>query len=162
MTDADNAVLSVDEVRLLSVGIVPAGDVSSPILLQNTHDAFVVFDALVEGTNIRCGCSMVRLQDCLVTRFGYPNDRERQTILGPELFPEGPDSYGIFEVHNSSWITDIQEQRQSRLASPLTPTGRHILITFNDCTFEAIAQSVSAVTLEGPRNNVLTRLSQLL
>jgi hypothetical protein len=162
MMDVESTLGSADEVRPFSVGIVPAGGVSSPLLLQNQHDAFLVFDALVEGTDIKCACSMVRLQDCLVTRFGYPNERELQTLMGAQLFPEGSGVYGIFEVRNSSWITEIEEQQQIGLPCAVTPSHRHILITFHNCTFEAIAQSVSAVALEGTRNSVVTRLSQLL
>lgn len=162
MMDVETLIATRDEVRPLSVGVVPAGDLSSPIFLQNERDAFVVFDALVEGSDTRCGCAMIRLQSCLVTRFGYPNDRELLALMGPQLYPRGPGIYGVFEVHNSSWIAEIQEQQQRCLPYLAIPSRRHILITFQGSTFEAIAQAVSAVTLEETRSSAVSTLTQVL
>jgi hypothetical protein len=166
MMDVRTSTAGSDEIRPLSIGIVPAPGTSGPILLQNEQDASVIFDALAEGSNTRCGCAMVRLEGCLVTQFGYPNDRELLALMGPQLYPQGAGVYGIFEVHNSSWIADIQQQQQSFRPYSVIPARRHILITFQNSTFEAIAQSVNAVLLKGTRDGAVVTaaytLSQLL
>jgi hypothetical protein len=166
MMDVETSVARSDKIRPLSIGIVPAASTPNPVLLQNEQDASVIFDALEEGSNTWCGCAMVRLEGCLITRFGYPNDRELLALMGLHVYPQGAGVYGIFEVHNSSWIADIQQQQQSCRPESVIPARRHILITFQDSTFEAIAQSVNVVLLQGTRDGALvtavSTLSQLL
>jgi hypothetical protein len=44
------------------------------------------------------------------------------------------DSYGAFEVHESSWIRELQQIAGRRIE------GRHFILTFHDTTFECIAR----------------------
>jgi hypothetical protein len=86
--------------------------------------------------------------------------------MGLRLYPQGAGVYGIFEVHNSSWIADVQQQQQSSRPDSVIPARRHILINFQDSTFEAIARSVNVVLLQGTRDAAVVTaaytLSQLL
>jgi hypothetical protein len=41
--------------------------------------------------------------------------------------------YGAFEVHDSSWIRELQQISNRRIE------GRHFILTFHDATFECIA-----------------------
>ena len=99
---------SSDRVVPLSMGMLPAADVPRPILLQNEDDAYLVFDARSEVPNAPAGIATVRLQGCLITRFGYPND---EALGGHPLYPRGLRFYGVFEVQDSSWVAQLQEQK---------------------------------------------------
>ena len=49
------------------------------------------------------------------------------------LHSRGVDIYGAFEVHDSSWIRELQQIAGRRI------DGRHFILTFHDTTFECIA-----------------------
>jgi hypothetical protein len=59
MMGFERSIASCDEIRPLSIGIVPAAGTSNPILLQNEQEASVIFDALAEGSNTRYGWKAV-------------------------------------------------------------------------------------------------------
>jgi hypothetical protein len=50
------------------------------------------------------------------------------------LHSRGVDIYGTFEVHDSSWIRELQQISGRRVE------GRHFILTFHDITFECIAR----------------------
>ena len=149
-----------DDLLPLPVGIFPVESVPRPVLLQNEQDAYLVFDACLKGSKTSCGMATVRLQNCLVTRFGYPNDEALHALLGPEVYPQGIGYYGVYEVHGSSWVTQLQEQQQQCFPHHVLPNLRHFVITFRNSTFEAIAQSVKVTVLS--RRTMLARFTHLL
>lgn len=147
-----------DQVVPLSVGLSPEPGVPNPILIQNEHDAYVVFDARSEDLK-SSGIALVRLRQCLITRFGYPND---EALGGHPLYANGLRSYGVFEVHNSSWIAQLQEQNRRCFPGFTMPRRQHVAITFHDSTLEAITHSVEATLLNENLRSVLSRVTELL
>jgi hypothetical protein len=150
---------SSDQVVPLSIGLLPVTDVPSPILLQNEYDAYLVFDAHSEVPSASSGIAIVRLQHCLITRFGYPND---EALEGHPLYPRGLGFYGAFEVNNSSWLAQLQEQNRRRFPEYKMPHRRHIVITFHDSMFEGLADAVHASLTNENRRSVLGKITQLL
>lgn len=149
-----------DDVLPLSVGIFPVESLPRPVLLQNEQDAYLVFDARVEDSNTSCGMATVRLQNCLVTRFGYPNDEALHALLGPAVYPQGIGFYGVYEVHDSSWVKQLQEQHQLCVPHSALADHRHFVITFRNSTFEAIAQSVKVSVMT--RRMTLAKFTHML
>jgi hypothetical protein len=126
--------------------------------MQSEDDAYVVFDAHSDASQAS-GTALVRLRQCLITRFGYPND---EALAGHPLYAGGLGFYGVFEVRNSSWIAQLQEQNRRCFPGFRMPQRRHIAITFHDSTLEAITQSVEASLLTESRRSVLSRVTGLL
>jgi hypothetical protein len=75
-----------------------------------------------------------------------PND---EALPGHPLYDEGLRYYALFEVLNSPWLSDLM--RQNRVVFPdgtdwpFRPY-RHIAVTFQDSTFEALALNVGTQT----------------
>jgi len=123
MMDVESTVGSADEVRpflksgscLLAVSRVRCCyKINMMLLWCSTHWSKA---RISSATVLWCVCRTV------VTRFGYPNERELQTLMGAQLFPEGSGVYGIFEVRNSFWITEIEEQQRSGLPCAVTSSA---------------------------------------
>jgi hypothetical protein len=143
-----------------------------PVLFQDGDRAVVVFDAARppgEGVLTRLKRSAaptvgapspqaarieLRFEDCLATRFGYPDEA---ALSGHPLFERGLGPDGLFEVHGSSWLASLVEQsrEQSRAAGNGTRRSRaevgqswppfpvhHFVATFNGATFECLCASV--------------------
>lgn len=128
------------------IGFVPEAAVSEAVLLQTEDGAVLSFSAMrpqPNGKRADAGYGIVEIDRCSLTKFGYPND---EALPGHPLHEKGLDAYGVFEVHNSSWVKLITQQ--NRVAFPKTPESkqRHFIITFHDCTFECIARELKAST----------------
>jgi hypothetical protein len=139
--------------------MLPAADVPNPILLQNEYDAYLVFDAHSEVPNAPAGIATVRLQGCLIARFGYPND---EALAGHPLYPRGLGFYGVFEVQNSSWVAQLQEQNRRCFPEFTMPRRRHVVITFHDSMFEGLTHSVHASLTNEDRCSVIGKITRLL
>lgn len=132
------------------IGFVPEAAVSEAVLLQTDDAAFLTFSAMRElpnGKREDAGYGIVQLDWCSLTKFGLPNDEAR---AGHPLYDRGLRGYGVFEVHNSSWIE--LETQQNRVAFPNTPesTQRHFIFTFHDSTFECIVRGLRATLSTKP------------
>ncbi len=139
-----------DRVFELDLGCVPEAAVSGPLLIQDDQRAFLTFNAMrlrPDGMREHAGTAVVKLQGCLATRFGYPND---EALPGHPLFGQGLAAYGIYEVFESSWIAQIEEQ--NRVAFPNSARWaahlRHFAFTFHDSMIECIAADL-ALTVSG-------------
>jgi hypothetical protein len=125
------------------LGFVPEAAVSEPVLLQTDSGAILTFSAMRErhdGKREDAGYGIVEIDSCSLTKFGYPND---EALPGHPLHGRGLGAYGVFEVHNSSWIKT--KAQQNRVAFPnyaLWPTQRHFIFTLHDSTFECIARGL--------------------
>ena len=69
--------------------------------------------------------------------FGYPND---EALGGHPLYDKGLRHYRVYEVQNSSWITLIKQTNEKSFPgkSQIFDGDRHIIITFQDSTFECL------------------------
>jgi len=89
--------------------------------------------------------AIVRFESCWAHYFGSPNS---EALHGHPLYGRGLTFYGIFEVLDSSWIR-LMEKR-NRVHQHHSPARyaelRHFIFTFNDSTFECVAESVTSQT----------------
>ena len=114
---------SPDQVVSLSIGLLPESGAPNPILMQNEHDAYVLFEAQATGSPAETGTALVRLRNCLITRFGYPND---EALAAHPLYATGLRFYGVFKVHDSSWTAQLQQQSLTRFPGHRMPARRHM------------------------------------
>lgn len=142
----------------VDVGFVPEAAVSGAVLLQTEDAAFITFSAMRKTTDGRlesAGRALVELEDCEITKFGYPNDEARSGHL---LAERGMDTYGVFEVVGSRWVAANTEQ--NRKVFPNTPDSalRHFVFTFHDSTFECVARGLRPTLTTKPLDGVLSGL----
>jgi hypothetical protein len=143
-----------DEVVALDVGFVPNSGAPQPVLFETEHDAVLIFWGQrneAPGTRERVA---VTAWHCMIATFGYPND---EALPGHRLYESGLSYYGVFEVLEPSWRGRIIAQNQS--VFPKTPAHyerlRHFIVTFQDSTFECLAEQLSAQLVEGSIGDVL-------
>jgi hypothetical protein len=99
------------------------------------------------------GVAVVDCRDCLMTKFGYPNDEGR-----PEhpLYDCGLVAAGssVLEVVKSSWAHEVSEQKaasarricggqRTEIAPAKDGPRRHFIIMLKEATFECIASSLA-------------------
>src|SRR4051794_31035957 len=126
-----------DRVIPLNLGCTPEAAVSGALLLQTENKTYLTFNAEKEtsdGYSKDAGTAVVEIERCKITKFGYPND---EALPGHPLYPKGLNTYGIYEVLNSSWITELSEQ--NRIAFPDRTSNksmRHFIFIFHDNSFE--------------------------
>ena len=128
----------MDRVEKLDVPWGPdAGSPQPAVFQQELNPARVVYlPSVADASNLPL--VVLRFPRCQILKFGYPND---EALPGHPLYANGLSYYGIFEVHDSSWI---QALRQRNLVSfpdgtELNSQGRHFVVTFHDTTFECVA-----------------------
>jgi hypothetical protein len=71
--------------------------------------------------------------------FGPPND---EGLEGHPLYSRGLDYHNCFEVRESSWIRSFERMNRVHMWHDATRFARyrHFIITFQDSTFECIAE----------------------
>jgi len=142
----------------LDLGFHPEAAVSGGLLIQSEYSVVLLFNAVSEqpqgsGLFDTAGVGMLEFQDCVTTRFGYPNDEglEEHPLYSKGLAETG---YAVCEVVNSRWAQEwtlmtkatadrIWEGRAGQRPSN-GRTLRHFLASFHDSTFECVARDFSA------------------
>jgi hypothetical protein len=145
--------VDADKVVDLDVGITPEGAVSGAVLLQTEETAFLMFNAMRDTLRPfphggfykeDAGIAVIELVRCAITKFGYPNDEAWSHVPRTAGL-----AYGVFEVHNSSWISELT--RLNRFGFPNTPEPtdqRHFLFLFHDSSFECIAHDLRVEVMQ--------------
>jgi len=84
---------------------------------------------------------------CMIATFGYPND---EALGSHPLYASGLRQYAVFEVIDSSWKRGVIEQnlRSFPVNPPHYESLRHFVVTFQDSTFECLAQELIARSRE--------------
>jgi len=87
------------------------------------------------------------------TMFGPPND---EAFAGHPLASRGLRPYGAFEVHDSSWIHQLERMNS---VHPLHRRERylelrHVILSFHDSTFECVAERYEVSVHAGPLGRV--------
>lgn len=152
--------LEPERVVKYDLGCLPEAAVSGPMFIQTERSAYLLFNAMREASEthrVHAGTAVVELPDCLITRFGHPNDEGRWK------YPFYQDvTYGIYEVINSGWVKQLMEFRKVRFPNPNPdwwgPEGRHFIFTFHDSSFECICGAPKATTTTEPRTTVHQKL----
>jgi hypothetical protein len=151
-----------DKVIRLDLGFEPEAAISGPILLQSDYATFLTFNAVQErpdGLLHNVGTGVVEFEGCQITKFGYPND---EALGGHPLYHRGLEFYAVFEVLNSSWIRQMEEQNRVCFPSTSAFRSRHFIITFHDSTFECVADGFSATLSIEPCEQLLRKLTERL
>jgi hypothetical protein len=88
-----------------------------------------------------------RFTFCSSFKFGAPND---ETLPGHPLFDSGITYYATHKIHNSPWVTELEALRASHpgYRGPGITPGVHYLLSFQDETFEAVADAVQVNLIE--------------
>jgi hypothetical protein len=151
-----------DTVTPLDIGLLPEAAVSGAILLESEFRTFLMFNAVKgdHGSDGAVDTAIVTFEQCLLTRFGYPND---EALGGHPLYRRGLRFYGVFEVLNSSWARQVTTQ--NRVTFPNTTddyAGRHFVFTFHDGTFECLARDLQVEVSSDSRISIVAKLAALL
>src|SRR5690349_20064435 len=135
MPDSDQ-----DTVLELDLGYKPEAAVSGAVLLATEYSTVLAFNATEmaqDGQFLPAGYAIIEFLGCQITKFGYPND---EALSGHPLYPRLKGAYGIYEVLNSSWLTQLEQQNRAPFSDSGKWNARHFLITFHDSTFECLAE----------------------
>jgi hypothetical protein len=149
----------------LDLGCRPEAAVSGPVLVQTERSTFLTFNAMRPTDEMspyggpymeEAGFALVEFERCAITKFGYPNDDAWGGIPRTREL-----SYGIFEVHNSNWIRELDAlNRHSFPNTPDDTSSRHFLLLFHDSSFECIADGIKLELVDGPYKNVFARIAE--
>lgn len=136
--------MSAEQLVDLAVGFSPEAAVSGALLLQSERATILTFNAMrpaKTGKYVEAGTAVFEFRQCLITRFGLPND---EALPGHPLYHQGLDVYGCYEVLNSSWRAEAEAQ--NRVAFPATDYSsvRHFVFVFHDSCFECLAGDFDA------------------
>ena len=150
----------VDVVVKLDLGYTPEAAISGAVLVQTERLTFLTFNAnklTEDGFYNSAGTALVEFYSCSITKFGYPND---EAFEGHPLASQMDGSYEIYEVINSSWVTQLEEQ--NRVSFPNTGKWkcRHFIFAFHDSTFECIADDLKIEILNQPYETVFDRITK--
>lgn len=153
----------MDKFIELELGVWPEAAVSGATVIQTEESTVLLFNAMRESDEVSqyggfvmipAGTAIFRFQRCLATRFGYPNDEARSGI------PKFKDtSYGIYEVHQSTWIQETI--RDNRFRFPNTSDNyvqKHFAFEFHDSTFECLADDFEFETSIEPYAKILSMI----
>jgi hypothetical protein len=102
-----------------------------------------------EGTSIE-----LIFRSCSSIKFGSPND---EVLHGHPLYGRGLEFYAAHKVHNSGWIEELEAIQASHhnYRGPRRVQGDHYILTFQDDTFEAVAETVDVRTVQGTLDELL-------
>jgi hypothetical protein len=90
---------------------------------------------------------LVRFERLSSSLFGAPND---ETFEGHPLHGSGFQPYRAMRVVNSPWIAQLERMNSvHRYHNPAAYAAKeHFIFPFHDTTFECVAQSFSASTVD--------------
>ena len=82
--------------------------------------------------------------DFLIYKYGYPNDE-----VGHPLSKYGLGSYGLFEVGNSPWVTELRDNNRQhhRHIDSSFENYKHYVAKFKDVTVEVICTNMKEIQL---------------
>ncbi|MEL6615085.1 MAG: hypothetical protein AAFQ43_05075 [Bacteroidota bacterium] len=118
----------------------PLPDIGAPLprLDSDEHEATITY--FVQGS--RDARATVTFSGLCALLSGPPND---EALHGHPLASRGLESYGVFEIKQSSWVRALE--RMNRVHPRHLPEHfdmlRHVVITFHDSTFECVAESAT-------------------
>jgi hypothetical protein len=138
-----------DTVVLYDLGVAPVSDVPYPCFLSTEDESFLLFTATA-------GIAVVRIERCLLSKFGYPND---EALGGHPLYDRGLDFYNVFEVINSSWVRQVNEQNTVCFPNSSDWQLHHWIFTFHDSTFECMAEALHVEVVTKPFREVFVDVS---
>lgn len=154
----------IDRIEKLDLGYKPEAAVSGAALIQTEYSAFLIFNANTSkltrsGRYASAGIAVVELLRCVITKFGLPND---EAISGHPLYEKLEilgGTYAIFEVHNSSWKAQVQQQNQV-VFPDWELSSRHFIFGFHESTFECLAEDIQLTISNEPYATVFETVAK--
>jgi hypothetical protein len=150
----------VDIVVKLDLGYTPEAAVSGAVLIQTEYSTFLTFNAkklAEDGFYHDAGTALVEFNRCLITKFGYPND---EALGGHPLAAKMQGAYDIYEVLNSSWAMQLEQQNKVLFPNTGKWKSRHFIFTFHDSTFECLADNLKLEILNEPYETIFERIAK--
>jgi hypothetical protein len=135
--------MDVEHVVDLDLGFRPEAAISGALLLRSETLAILTFNAMRRTAVDRledAGTAVIEFARCLLTKFGLPND---EALPGHPLFRHGLEAYGCFEVLNSRWRKEAEDQNRVQFPDTDYSSVRHFIFTFHDSSFECLANDLS-------------------
>jgi hypothetical protein len=144
--------------RPYDIGCEPSPSVPAETLLQDGWKTYVLFFAVSKsedesGYLKQLGVAVVGCWNCLMSKFGYPND---EGLPEHPLYDCGMAAAGtsVLDVVESSWSREVLEQRAASARRILRghtlnfgpaqdQMQRHFIIKLKEATFECIASSLT-------------------
>ena len=82
--------------------------------------------------------------DSLIYKYGYPNDE-----VSHPLSKYGLGSYGLFQVTNSPWVTELRDnnRQHDRHTDSSFDDYKHYVVKFKDVTLEVICTNMQEIQL---------------
>ncbi len=119
-------------------------DVGAPLptLLQTDQKAFLFFWIAYDDDNV----GKIVFEWCLATTFGVPGD---EAFNGHPLYGSGFEPYRAMQVINSPWIERLREVDSVHPHHDPSQYElfKHFIFPFHDTTFECVARSFKASTV---------------
>lgn len=159
---------TIDKDRVIALADIPQSSIGAPLprVVADEHTCLVGFylethDPAWDGSYVRVvepetaddPVAVVAFPLYCATMFGPPND---EAFAGHPLSSRGLAPYGAFEIHDSSWIRQLERMnsvhphhRAERFAKL-----RHFVLTFHDSTFECVASRYDITKHTGPLDQV--------
>ena len=147
------------QVRHFDIGCEPSPSVPAEIVVQDGWSTYLLFFAVSKGLGQSgylddLGVALLACHDCIMAKFGYPND---------EGLPEHPlydcgladTTSSVLEVMDSAWALEVDDQLDTsarriwggRMVSPDwindRKASRHFIVTLKEKTFECLASSMT-------------------
>lgn len=138
----------MEKIEELNLGFGPEAAVSGAVLLQSEYTTFLTFNAMKETDRAHprggfyrdnAGTAVLEFVNCLISKFGYPND---EATFGIPKYKDLDLAYDICEVTNSEWIRELEVLNSFQFPGTDYSNCRHFLIFFHDSTFECIAKDM--------------------
>ncbi|MDX9856166.1 MAG: hypothetical protein RBT76_00070 [candidate division Zixibacteria bacterium] len=150
--------------RVEELTYVPQSSVGAPepVVLASEHSLLLAY-SLEHESDVKAADNVLLLEShaegppvALVTfvrpsahLFGPPND---EAFAGHPLSERGLERYGVFEVHRSSWIRQLERMNAVHPKHDkkwFMEGKRHFIFTFHDSTFECIARGMEIAVGRG-------------
>lgn len=82
--------------------------------------------------------------DFLIYKYGYPNDE-----VSHPLSKFGVGSYGLFQVNNSPWVTELRNNNRQhhRQTDTSFDDYKHYVAKFKDVTIEVVCTKMEEIQL---------------
>jgi len=145
-------------IRPYNIGCELSPSIPAETVLQDGWETYLLFFAVSKavdesGSLEDLGVAVVKCQQCMMAKFGYPND---EGLPEHPLYEFGLDtaSSSVLEVVDSPWASELFGQRiaSARRIRPQrrcdwidADQHRHFIVPLKAATFESIA---SALTVE--------------
>lgn len=143
------------------IGCLPHADVPSVVILQTDVSTVLTFNAHYtspEGIDVSNKRAVVELGCCL-TKFGHPND---EALPGHPLYQKGLNTYGVYEVINSSWVRQVKEMNSVSFPdrSDWIDSMRHYIFVFHEDVFECIGGKIRVSMSLEPTEKIFEEVIQ--